>query len=156
MEHFSGEVLVEDLCNAGIGQGYYSALDTFRICLEGVKEADPGLGGLKEGASDHLEEWVGEDAKGEECGKDDPVKLAKKYQLWPALDDQAAVSKSYEDHPEEEVEEHGVEVDDDDGPSCQLQGVAPQHPVLLRQGRHQQGEATDRRQNPCTVVFYIG
>ena len=85
-----------------------------------MKEADPRLGRLKEGTSDHLEEWVGEDAKGEECGKDDPVKLAEQNQLWPALGNQATISKSYEDHPEEEVEEHGVEVDNDDGPASQL------------------------------------
>ena len=95
-----------------------------------------------------MEDGVGEDAKGEECGKDDPVKLAEKNELWLALDNQTTVSKSYEEHPEEEVEVHGVEVDNDDGPASKLQGVTPEHPVLLLQGHHQQGEATDRRQNP--------
>ena len=97
---------------------------------------------------DDLGDREGEDAKGEECGKDDPVKLAEKNELWFALNNQTTVSKSYQDHPEQEVEVHGVEVDHDDRPSSELQGVTPEHPVLLHQGHHQEGEATDRRQNP--------
>ena len=136
VEHFSGVVLVEDLGDAGVDQGWYPTLDTFLVRLEGDKEAHPCLGGLEEGASDHLEDWVGEDPKGEECSKDDPVELAEKDQLWLAFDNQATVGKPYEDHPEEEVEGEGVEVDDDDDPTGELQGVTPEHPVLLQWGRH--------------------
>ena len=49
--------------------------------------------------------------------------------------------------PEQEVEVHRVEVDNDDGPSCQLKSVAPEHLILLQEDDRQQGEPADWRQD---------
>ena len=89
----------------------------------------------------------------------------KKIRL--ALDDQTPVCEPHEDHseeevveidniflfslmiflPEEEVEVHRVEVDNDDRPSCKLKSVAPEHLVLLQEDDRQQGEPADWRQD---------
>ena len=133
---FPREVLVGRLGKERVHKGLNPTTDVFLLGLKWLEETDPGHGWLQESTLDHVDERVLDDCQGEERGKDNPVELAEEAQLWPTLGDQAAIGEPDENHPEEEVEGEGGEVDVNDGPAGDLENVAPENAVRLKGHRH--------------------
>ena len=117
----------------------------YPIWLERYEQADLPGGRLCKAASQELHDGEGDDPDGDECREEDPVELVEESQIGSSLGNKAPLSEAdqensenkstkvvfdFEEPPEEEVEEQGVEVDAADDHPCKLGELAVQLGIL--------------------------